>query len=251
MVATSAEESNMAENENPAEITSGSNDNFGKMIKEKKLYRLSTLSVFFALIGAGCLAASYITAPAILAALLFCSISLICGILSLLKIKEARYALIGLFVSILAVTIAFELPAPGLGKRRSYAYRLVCGTNLAMLGKALCLYAKDHNDMLPPEQWCDDLIRNSNIPLKTFVCDKSRAKRGQSSYAFNKNLIGRKLSEINPNTVMIFETRPGWNQVGGPEILSYQNHKGDGFNILYADCHVCFEMSFVGLRWEP
>ena len=43
-----------------------------------------------------------------------------------------------------------------------------------------------------------------------------------------------------PDMILIFETSPGWNQAGGPEILTTENHQGDGCNILFADSHVEF-----------
>ena len=33
--------------------------------------------------------------------------------------------------------------------------------------------------------------------------------------------------------VLLFETHQGWNQSGGPEILSTENHNGEGCNILF------------------
>lgn len=93
----------------------------------------------------------------------------------------------------------------------------------------------------------------------------------------NINLKGKKLNQLDPNTVVLFETIYGknkngrnatvssrhsckvlkekgedvsfsgenpekqkvyqkrWNQVGGPEILSAENHGGEGANILFAD----------------
>jgi prepilin-type processing-associated H-X9-DG protein len=156
-------------------------------------------------------------------------------------------AVLGVFLGMLALFMIL----PRLTSPRIPAYRPICCSNLNGLGKAISVYAQECNDTLPSSQWCDVLIKYADVSPKAFICKSSGAKLGQSSYAFNKNLIGRKLSEINPNTVMLFETSPGWNQVGGPEILSYRSHKGEGFNILYADGHVAFEESFVDLRWEP
>jgi hypothetical protein len=38
--------------------------------------------------------------------------------------------------------------------------------------------------------------------------------------------------------VLLFETKGGWNQYGGPELLSTKNHKGDGCHVLINDSHV-------------
>jgi len=44
-----------------------------------------------------------------------------------------------------------------------------------------------------------------------------------------------------------------WNQVGGPEILTTEYHKGQGANFLFADGHASFEKTedLKTLRWEP
>jgi len=63
--------------------------------------------------------------------------------------------------------------------------------------------------------------------------------------------MGRKIRKMNknieklgtaapPDMVLLFETYPGWNQVGGPEILTTDNHQGDGCNVLFVDSHVEF-----------
>ena len=52
---------------------------------------------------------------------------------------------------------------------------------------------------------------------------------------------------INPNcepnspkdTVLVFEAKGGWNKFGGPELLTFENHKG-GANVGFNDGHVEF-----------
>jgi len=55
----------------------------------------------------------------------------------------------------------------------------------------------------------------------------------------NKN-IEQFGADAPPDMVLLFETHPGWNQSGGPEILTTENHQDDGCNILFADGHVRF-----------
>jgi prepilin-type processing-associated H-X9-DG protein len=52
---------------------------------------------------------------------------------------------------------------------------------------------------------------------------------------------------------MLFESKPGWNQVGGPELLWTDNHGGKGCNILFGDEHVeCVECKQLAkLKWKP
>ena len=48
-----------------------------------------------------------------------------------------------------------------------------------------------------------------------------------------------------------FVYKDRWNQVGGPEILTTDNHKGEGANILFNDGHVDFvkQKDFDKLNW--
>jgi prepilin-type processing-associated H-X9-DG protein len=53
--------------------------------------------------------------------------------------------------------------------------------------------------------------------------------------------------------VLLFETNPGWNQVGGPESLTTENHQNDGCNVLFVDGHVEFvkKQDVNRLHWKP
>jgi prepilin-type processing-associated H-X9-DG protein len=168
------------------------------------------------------------------------------------KMRKTKVLVVTSFI-VAAALLGYFIFFTHFPRAWSTAYRLPCGSNLGQLGKAIILYANDHNEMAPPKEWCDALIKGGYITEETLVCPTSGAKRGQSSYAFNKNLLGRNLSEVNPNTVMVFETRPGWNQVGDLDTLSVRSHKGDGCNILFADAHVSFETVPWShyFRWEP
>ncbi len=57
-----------------------------------------------------------------------------------------------------------------------------------------------------------------------------------------------KLSKV----VLLFESRPGWNQFGGPELLTFDNHGGRGCNILFSDGKIRFikPEDAVNLRWK-
>jgi len=50
----------------------------------------------------------------------------------------------------------------------------------------------------------------------------------------------------------LFESKPGWNQHGGPELLNPDNHNGKGCNVLFNDAHVEFVKTedFNDLKWE-
>jgi len=61
-------------------------------------------------------------------------------------------------------------------------------------------------------------------------------KKGTCSYAMNPNCRPNSPSDM----VLLFETKGGWNQFGGREILTTENHGGKGCNILFNNGRVKF-----------
>ena len=157
---------------------------------------------------------------------------------------------------------------------------VMCATNVSGLGKAIYLYRNDYDGQYPTaDKWCDLLVMNYEVKLESLLCKGSDAKIGESSYALNENIAGKKSSEIPEDTVILFETNFGknplgrdgtfgdrewykslnpiseredleqlkrsetvyklrWNQVGGPELLTTENHKRKVYNFLFNDGHV-------------
>ena len=69
----------------------------------------------------------------------------------------------------------------------------------------------------------------------------------------NKNIEKLDAGRTPPDMVLLFETHAGWNQSGGPEILTTDNHQGDGCNVLFVDSHVEFVRTkdLNDLKWKP
>jgi len=130
---------------------------------------------------------------------------------------------------------------------------VMCAINVSGLGKALYLYRSDYDGQYPTaDKWCDLLVSFSEMKPNQFVCRGSDAKIGESSYSLNKNIAGKKYSEVPPDIVLLFESKSGWNQVGGPELLTTENHKGEGCNILFNDMQVEFVKAerIAELKWD-
>jgi len=81
---------------------------------------------------------------------------------------------------------------------------------------------------------------------KCFICPAN--KKGRCHYAMNPNCEPKSPSDM----VLLFETKDGWNQFGGPEILTLENHNGKGCNVLFNDRHVEFvKIEQLGqLKWK-
>jgi len=176
--------------------------------------------------------------------------AIIFGIISLVKIEKSGGQLKGKGLAIAGIAVPsaslfFMVPImmlailmPALARVRMISYRMVCGTNLLGLGKAMLIYACDNDEMYPtPSGWCDLLIEHCDVSEKMFRCKGTR--EGPCNYAMNKNMekLGTKAP---PNMVLLFESYPGWNQSGGPEILTTENHNGEGCNVLFNDLHLAF-----------
>ncbi len=174
--------------------------------------------------------------------------AIILGIVALVKISKSAGQIRGTGLAVTGIVLpAALLPVvamtlgilmPALARTRQIAFRMVCATNMSGLGKAMLIYASDYDEKYPtPSRWCDLLIECCEVSEKSFLC--KAVHKGPCNYAMNKN-IEKLGTNAPPDMVLLFETHPGWNQNGGPELLTTNNHQGDGCNILYVDTHVEF-----------
>lgn len=115
-------------------------------------------------------------------------------------------------------------------KRR--ARRIDCSANIRELSVALGTYASEHNGKWPEgTRWCDDLLDGEYVELRSLRCPGDR--EGPCSYAINKYVAGLDIRRVPVGTVLLFESKPGWNQVGSEELLNADNHEGIGYGILF------------------
>lgn len=180
---------------------------------------------------------------------------LITGIIADRRIHKSKGLLTGRVFSIsgtiLALILIIQILIPPRHPRREYAYRIICGVNLRDLGLAMQTYASDYNNKYPTaDKWCDLLLQYALITEEKFVCREAFKKGNQKPchYAINPNCEPNSPNDV----VLLFETKGGWNQFGGPEILTTENHKGKGCNVLFNDGHVEFIKTeqLVELKWK-
>ena len=67
----------------------------------------------------------------------------------------------------------------------------------------------------------------------------------------NKNILN--VSILPNDIVVLFDSKSGWNQIGGAELLAPKNHNGKGCNLLFGNMEVRFvEIEKLDkLRWKP
>ena len=146
-------------------------------------------------------------------------------------------------------------------------YRVQCSTNLKNLSSRLHLYniiqaehTKDwsitSDTIYPPAvQWCDA----TSWPAFThYGYDKGdeqpphkcpSAGEGKNHYAMNPNCKPDSAADM----VLLFEAKAGWNQHGGPELFTFDNHDPKGGCVLLNDGTVKFirtSEELQQLRWR-
>ena len=99
----------------------------------------------------------------------------------------------------------------------------------------LQFYAIANDGTLPAaERWIDALFENNEYLSKSdFQVTDSSEPKGNCRIAFNSNLGGKKLQDIESDVVLLFESDGGWNLNGTSELLDQTNDRY--LRILLAD----------------
>jgi len=116
-----------------------------------------------------------------------------------------------------------------------------------------------------PSEWCDDIVRSyygsvfirvgrtnpkPQLNPKAYerhICPS--AGEGKCHYAMNPNCQPNSPGDM----VLLFETKAGWNQHGGPELFTFDNHDPKGGCVLLNDGTVKFirtKDELHALRWK-
>ncbi len=155
-------------------------------------------------------------------------------------LKAGRFAIVGVVMgAVFFVFWVFQSP------HSTFTTQKRCAANLRVLGRAMLIYSCGDGPYPTANKWCDLLVQGGYTLEETFVCDGAR--EGRCNYAINPNV-----SPIShPRLVLLFETKGGWNQFGGPELLTTENHKGEGCNVLFNDGHGEFVKAedIAELKW--
>lgn len=195
-----------------------------------------------------------------------------------------------LLITIIVLTLILTLSAIILKRIKSRSLLYICRSNLKDIGRALQQYTNDYEGQYPTSsKWCDLLIENTGVEKTKFLC-RSVGDATYSSYVpIDANDFSAKVISlgdyndyrppyrkryvykiewshyaINPNAkpnsppdiVLLFETEHGWNQAGGPELISIKNHlesEGvEGCQVLFNDGSVEFVKTkdLTKLKWN-
>ncbi len=128
--------------------------------------------------------------------------------------------------------------------------RIWCGMNLSFLWDYF------YGDTYPrAEEWCDSALEDleesgSLLAAANEILKCPSEREGRCHYAMNPNCK----PNSPPDTVLLFETKAGWNQYGGAELFTFDNHDPKGGCVLLNDGTVKFirtKEELAQLRWKP
>jgi prepilin-type processing-associated H-X9-DG protein len=209
--------------------------------------KTSALAITSLVLGLLSFCTFFLTAP----------LAVILGIVALIMIAKSHGQLKGMGMAIAGIAvpivmlpllgILMAILMPALMKVRCVALQQACSARLKQVGITLQMYANDNDRQYPtPDKWCD-LLKPYYGDANVLICPSSRQE--QRYYAINPQAEPNSPSDV----VLLFETKGGWNQSGGPELLATDNHIKfeKGCNILFADGHVEFIRAedINNLRW--
>jgi len=195
-------------------------------------------------------------------------IGLILGIVSMNQVRKSNsaqggggIALAGTIVSavsLLFIPIGAAMLLPALAAAKGRAMTIQCLNNARQLSQAARLYAGDHKDHFPEAtNWCDALKTYVGDTSKVYKCPAANTLDG-CDYTYNAQVAGLEISSVNPETVLLFESKDGWNLSGGSDmLLSEPRHGNRGrmktVTVAFADGHVeeLTQDRIRQLRWEP
>ena len=192
----------------------------------------------------------------------------VCGIVALIQISRSSgrlkghgIALAGTIVSgvmlalvpIVAILAALLLPA--LASAKGKAQSIMGMNNVKQLCLGAHLYASDQQDTFPARtNWCEALQPYLGGNTTVFLRPQDQGKGKRCSYAYNANVAGAKITEVDPSTVLFFETEAGgWNMSGGPELARRPAFGEDPIVVGFADGHsetIGPGPRLDALRWE-
>lgn len=113
--------------------------------------------------------------------------------------------------------------------------RTRCAESLSHLYLQLWMYCgyTTQNVRLPCDKWCDTLLEQSKEDRDDVMKDlRCHGVDGtKCHYAMNINWA----PDAPPDMVFLFEANGGWNQCGGPELFSFNNHIPRGGCVLLND----------------
>ena len=151
---------------------------------------------------------------------------------------------------------------------RPFRKRVACAHTLSSLRRKFYLLPGGGKTYPQPSKWCDVFEKDmlAHRPAEGFI-EWTPKREERMSERIKESFVCPDMQDspchyaINPHckpnsppeTVLLFETQAGWNQHGGPELFTFDNHDPKGGCVLFNDGSVKFiriEEELHALRWK-
>jgi prepilin-type N-terminal cleavage/methylation domain-containing protein/prepilin-type processing-associated H-X9-DG protein len=115
--------------------------------------------------------------------------------------KKKGFTLVELLVVIAIIALLMGILMPALARVRQIAFRMVCGSNLSGIGKAMLIYANDYEDELPRAGGRNSVLGTVvwDAPDRYSAYRTTGGAAGQASITSNFYLLV-KFSEVTPKS---------------------------------------------------
>jgi hypothetical protein len=182
-------------------------------------------------------------------------VALLSGVVGLLRIKLRKNEFTGTSrvpTGLLLSLLFWIIIAPAVINARQGAEIVRLLYNVKQLGQVISAYYSEHNFNYPPaEKWCDILVEYDPNVKEFLKPERHIWKKDtrQCVYALNPDCKPNSPAD----TVLLFETKGGWNQYGGPELMGFDNHSIKGAAALLKCGYTIFvKPDKIGeWKWKP
>ena len=172
---------------------------------------------------------------------------------------RSGFTLLEILVVIAIIAVLAALGYPAFDRTRRSSKAVACLQNLRQIGSGLAQYLGDHDGSFPTlvlaRNSKEDKVPTLDTELASYVKEpsvftcpddqKNLGKLTGTSYLWNPKLNGQKLAALtvqfvpespleDPSRIMVIGDKEGWHP--------FLKNK---LNVLYADCHVSQELTFV------
>ena len=176
-----------------------------------------------------------------------------------MRAPRSAFTLIELLVVMSLIAVLAVLGNAAWGRSQRLAKAAACMQNLRQIGSGLAQYLGEHDGTFPTlvlardsreekQPTLDTELANYVKDASVFTCPDDQKNLGQTtgtSYLWNPKLNGQRLAALtvqfvpgspleDPSRVMVIGDKEGWHP--------FLKNK---LNVLYADCHVSQELTFV------
>jgi hypothetical protein len=142
---------------------------------------------------------------------------------------------------------------PVLGAAKGRAQTINCINHEQQLALAIMIYSGYNTNHFPPAAtWCDAI--KSSVATNAFKCPTADST-AQCDYAFNAALSGMDQADVNPQTVMLFESNGGWDAHGGAELMAnparHEHGRISVVTLANGNVMEVRQYQLKTLRWDP